>query len=79
MPCIACAFVCVAHITCGSHHRLSVDDFCAYGATSRPELQRCVYRTAPNDLRGFDTNAGRYGRGELDRCLSDAGPLCKDR
>ena len=79
LSCVGSALVCVAHVTCGSHDRLSVHDYCGYAAAGKAQLERCLDRTAPNDLKGFDTNAGRFGRGELEECLADAGPFCKER
>jgi hypothetical protein len=68
----ACAFL----VACGSE--VSVADYCAYGAVSEAQLDGCIDHVDESDVERLDTNAAQYGRGELDKCLSDAGPFCGD-
>jgi hypothetical protein len=56
-----------------------VHDYCSYGAVSEAQLEGCVDHVTPEVVEGYDTNAGRYARRELDACLADAGPFCEDR
>jgi hypothetical protein len=56
-----------------------VSDYCAYGAVSQAQLDGCVDHVGTDDIDRLDTNAARYARGELDKCLADAGPFCENR
>lgn len=53
--------------------------YCSYGAMSTAELVSCAERVRPGQVLRLDTNAARYARGELDRCLDDAGAFCQHR
>jgi hypothetical protein len=53
--------------------------YCSYGASSSAELVSCAEQVTPGQVLRYDTNAARYARGELDRCLADAGPFCRSR
>lgn len=59
--------------------RDQVRDYCAYGAISETQRQGCVDHVTQDRVEALKTNAARYARGELDRCLADAGPFCRDR
>lgn len=50
--------------------------YCYYGAQTRAQLDRCIYEVSDEEAYSRDTNAGAFARGELDECLSDAGPFC---
>lgn len=56
-----------------------VHDYCAYGAVSQAQLDGCESHITESTAASYNTNAGRYARGELDNCLTDAGPFCKER
>jgi hypothetical protein len=56
-----------------------IGDYCAYGAVSHAQLDGCVDHVTTDQVDDLDTNAAEYARGELDRCLEDAGPFCHDR
>lgn len=70
--------VAVAATACG-HTGDLIDDYCAYGAVSLAQLRGCEDHVDASHVMGLDTNAARYARGELDRCLADAGPFCVHR
>lgn len=55
-----------------------IERYCSYGAVSRPQLRGCIEHVTPDDVARLRTNAARYARGQLDRCLADAGPFCTD-
>jgi hypothetical protein len=63
----------------GSRAEELVGGYCFYGAVDTPDLRDCVEHVSLRDIRGLDTNAAEYARGELDDCLADAGPFCRDR
>ncbi len=50
--------------------------YCAYRATSVPNLEGCLRRTTPSDVRSDNANAARYATGETVKCRRDAGPYC---
>lgn len=52
--------------------------YCEYGAVSQPQLDGCKDHVGNDQVDRLDTNAARYARGDLDRCLADAGPFCRD-
>ena len=56
-----------------------VEDYCSYGAVSQAQLDGCVDHVTEGEVNAYDTNAGRYARGELDECLEDAGLFCEER
>lgn len=51
--------------------------YCAYGSTSRSQLQGCLAHVTPSYVKTYRTNAARFAWGDLTRCLFDAGPLCR--
>jgi hypothetical protein len=57
----------------------SVSDYCSYGAVSQAQLEGCIEHVDQDYINRLDTNAARYARGELDRCLADSGPFCEGR
>ncbi len=50
--------------------------YCSYAASSVPDLEGCLRRVTPKQVRNDDANAGRYAIGESVRCRADAGPYC---
>lgn len=56
--------------------RNQVTRYCTYSAPTIDDFDDCVRTTQANTIRALDTNAGRYARGEITRCLADAGPRC---
>lgn len=55
-----------------------IERYCSSGAVSRARLRGCVEHATPADVARLRTNAASYARGELDRCLADAGPFCRE-
>lgn len=53
--------------------------YCVYSVRSTDDYAGCLSATDRRVVAAERTNAGRYARGELVRCLSDAGPMCKIR
>jgi hypothetical protein len=53
-----------------------VTRYCTYKARNDEQYRDCLVRTDFRVVRREDSNPGRYGRGELTRCLVDAGPRC---
>lgn len=53
-----------------------VTRYCTYKARGDEQFDDCIRRTDFRVVRREDSNAGRYGRSELTRCLADAGPRC---
>jgi hypothetical protein len=51
--------------------------YCLYGASSVPDLEVCLRRVTPQEVRRDDTHAGRYATGEVGRCREDSGPYCR--
>ncbi len=51
--------------------------YCLYGAGSVPDLEVCIQRITPREVRRDDTNAGRFATGEVGRCREDSGPYCR--
>jgi hypothetical protein len=54
----------------------SVERYCSYGAVSEAQLRGCESHVTVSDVRHADSNAGRYGRYQMDECLTDSGPFC---
>jgi hypothetical protein len=52
-------------------------DYCSYGSVSKAQLEGCKDHVTADVVDRYDTNAARYAKGQLDRCLGDAGPYCK--
>jgi hypothetical protein len=53
-----------------------VTRYCIYKTQRGGPYDDCLKRSDPRVIRREDSNAARYGRGELTRCLADAGPRC---
>ncbi len=49
-----------------------VTRYCVYTARNDADYEDCLNRTDPRVIEREQTNAARYARGELLRCLSDA-------
>jgi hypothetical protein len=56
-----------------------VGKFCSYGAVSTAQLMACAEKVRPREVLESETNAARYARGELERCLPDSGLFCQPR
>lgn len=56
-----------------------VTRYCNYAAQSEAEFQPCLDEHRDRAFLDDDTNPARYARGDLDRCLDDAGPRCTAR
>jgi hypothetical protein len=54
----------------------AVTRYCTYAAKTEADFVPCLNRTSAKTFAGDRSNAARYARGELDRCLPDAGPRC---
>ena len=52
--------------------------YCSYAASSVPDLEDCIRRVDPTEVRSDRGNAGRYASGKLARCRPDAGPYCDE-
>jgi hypothetical protein len=50
--------------------------YCEYGAVSRAQLDSCERRVRWGEFKYSNTNAARFAKGELEKCLADAGPFC---
>jgi len=62
----------------GSSERLGeVTRYCIYVARDEDDNADCLKRTDPRIVEREDSNAARYARGDLLRCLADSGPLCR--
>jgi hypothetical protein len=70
------AIAAIALAGCG---RDEVADYCSYGAVSRAQLEGCETHVTTDVVESYDTNAARYAKGELDKCLEDSGPFCRPR
>jgi hypothetical protein len=60
----------------GSSPSDQIDAYCSYGAVSQAQLDGCITHVTVGDIDRLDTNAARYSRSELDKCLYDSGPFC---
>ena len=73
----------LALASCGGGSSASSDDpildYCSYGAVSQAQLDGCIEHVPTSQVNGLDTDAARYAKGQLDRCLSDSGPFCQPR
>jgi hypothetical protein len=56
-----------------------VGKYCSYGAVSTAQLMACAENVRPREVLESETNAARYARGELDRCLPDSSLFCQPR
>jgi hypothetical protein len=63
----------------GSRAEELVGAYCFYGAVNVPQLRGCVAHASPSEIARLDANAAEYARGELDDCLTDVGPFCRER
>lgn len=56
--------------------------YCGYGATSRAQAISCTKHVTWQEIERRalrqPTNAALYGIGELNTCLADSGPFCRD-
>lgn len=75
--CVALVGLVAALQGCAS--RSTVEAYCSYGAVSQEQLDGCVSHVTEEVVDGYDTNAARYARGEIDDCRADAGPFCEPR
>lgn len=51
--------------------------YCAYGAVSRAQFDRCATEVTAEEIRRRDTNAADFAALKLMRCRDDAGPFCE--
>jgi hypothetical protein len=56
-----------------------IEAYCAYGSASPAQLEGCETGVTWGQIKRLDTNAARYASGELEICLADAGPFCRDQ
>jgi hypothetical protein len=56
--------------------RNEVTRYCTYKARNDGQYDDCLRRTDPRVVRREQSNAARYARADLTRCLPDAGPRC---
>lgn len=56
--------------------KCEIDLYCQYGAVSRAQLEGCEDNVKWGQFKFSNTNAARFARLELDKCLADAGPFC---
>lgn len=68
---------CFASIGCGTADD-QVARYCEYGSASEAQLKGCIEHVDRGSIDRRSSNAARYARGELEACLSDAGPFCRD-
>ncbi len=54
----------------------AITRYCIYKTRNDGQYDDCLKRSDPRVVRREDSNAARYARGELTRCLADAGPRC---
>ena len=73
---LAIAASVIALAGCGQSR---IEAYCSYGAVSEAQLQSCIEHVTEADIDSRSTNAADYARGELDKCLYDAGPFCEPR
>jgi hypothetical protein len=59
-----------------SRHGGYVHNYCAYGASSDAQLQGCLDHVNHFKIDDLDTNAARFAKGGLRKCLDDSGPYC---
>jgi hypothetical protein len=87
-PLVALSCCVVLSVGCETHgtddrpeleERDLVGDYCSYGAVSTAQLMACAEHVRPREVLESETNAARYARGELDRCLPDSGLFCQSR
>jgi hypothetical protein len=74
---VTAALACL--LSFGGCGRDVVGDYCSYGAVSEAQLEGCVEHVTPEVVENYNTNAARYAKGELNACLADAGPFCRQR
>lgn len=56
-----------------------VTRYCNYTAQTEADFEPCLDRNRDRGFLKTNTNAARYARGDIDECLSDAGPRCTVR
>jgi hypothetical protein len=69
--------IAVSAATAGCFADNPVARYCQYGSVSQGQLDGCKSHVSEDRVNSYQTNAGRYGRGELSDCLADSGPFCK--
>ncbi len=55
-----------------------VQRYCEYGSVSKAQLDGCLTHVDEATIRGRDTTASQYARGNITGCLRDAGPFCEE-
>jgi hypothetical protein len=51
-------------------------EYCSYGAVSAAQLKGCLDHVTTDRVDALQTDAARFARGDINACLSDAGPFC---
>lgn len=54
----------------------TITAYCQYGSVSMAQIKGCYFHVHLTEVQERDTNAAKWAKGELDECLSDAGPFC---
>jgi hypothetical protein len=62
-----------------THTSDPVAAYCQYGAVSPGQLEGCEMHVSRTRALAAHSNAGRYARGDLEECLVDAGPFCREQ
>jgi hypothetical protein len=58
------------------HDTGELHDYCYYGSVSDAEVTGCLSHVTTAHIDQLDTNAARFAKGDINRCLDDAGPYC---
>ena len=58
-------------------HNHLIRNYCWYGAVSGEQLRECESHVSVSRIESLDTNAARFAKGSLEKCLADAGPFCE--
>lgn len=56
--------------------QFEIQRYCEYGAVSETQLNGCERNVRWGEIKASDTNAARFARLTIDKCLADAGPFC---
>jgi len=67
----------VAWVAGKTQHSHLIRNYCWYGAVSGPQLAECESHVSVSRIESLNTNAARFAKGRLEKCLADAGPYCE--
>lgn len=59
-----------------AHQHGFLADYCNYGVVSKAQFEGCMHHASEATIESSNSHAARFARGELQDCLSDAGPFC---